>query len=123
RNAIEKVLHALWSKLRITRVDAGIANSEPVEPVWDLMHRFAPELVNRGKQVSAAEALSALISKYLEVVLVAEQKEIEEFFGRLVPRSRITEVSKAMLAAQEFIYVQVSGKTMLRLAQRGGEEV
>src|SRR3954465_191063 len=122
RNAIEKVLHALWSKLRITRVDAGLENGEPVEPVWDLMHRFAPQMVNRGKQISAAEALSALISKYLETVIVAQQKDVEYFFGRLVPRSKVTEVCKALLSAQEFTYVQVSGKTMLRLASRGGED-
>ncbi len=122
RNAIEKVLHALWSKLRITRVDPGIENGEPVEPVWDLMHRFAPEQVNRGKQISAAEAMSALISKYLETVISAEQKEVEQFFGRLVPRSKVSEVCKALLAAKEFTFVQVSGKTMLRLASRGGDE-
>src|SRR3954471_15137068 len=122
RNAIEKVLHALWSKLRITRVDAGIDNGEPVEPVWDLMHRWAPEMVNRGKQISAPEALSALISKYLETFIVAEQKDVEEFFGRLVPRSRVTQVVKALLSAQEFTYAQVSGKTMLRLASRATEE-
>ena len=121
RNAIEKVLHALWSKLRITRVDSGLDNGEPVEPVWDLMHRFAPHQVNRGKQISAAEALSALISKYLETVVSAEQKDVEDFFGRFVPRSKVTEVCKALLAAQEFTFVQVSGKTMLRLASRGGD--
>src|SRR3954464_4787289 len=122
RNAIEKVLHGLWSKLRITRVDPGLDNGEAVEPVWDLMHRWAPEAVNRGKQISAPEALSALISKYLETVITAEQKDIEDFFGRLVPRSRVTEVCKALLSAQEFAYVQVSGKTMLRLTSRGGED-
>src|SRR3954468_17111532 len=122
RNAIEKVLHALWSKLRITRVDSGLDNGEPVEPVWDLMHRWAPEVVNRGKQISAAEALSALISKYLETVIVAEQKEIEDFFSHLVPRSKVTEVCKALLAAQEFTYVQVSGKNMLQLSSRAGAE-
>lgn len=122
RNAIEKVLQTLWSKLRITRVDSGIENGEPVEPVWDLMHRWAPEVVNLGKQISQPEALSALISKYLETVVVAEQKDIEDFFSRLVPRSRVTQVIKAMLTAQEFTFVQVSGKNMLRLASRGGEE-
>ena len=121
RNAIEKVLHTLWSKLRIVRVDEGLENGEPVEPVWDMMHRFAPEQINRGKQISAVEALSALISKYLETVISAEQKDVEEFFSRLVPRSRVTEVCKAMLGAQEFTFVQVSGKTMLRLASRGGD--
>lgn len=122
RNAIEKVLHGLWSKLRIVRVDEGLESGEPVEPVWDLMHRFAPQQVNRGKQISMQEALSALISKYLETVISAEQKDVEEFFSRLVPRSRVTEVCKAMLSAQEFAFVQVSGKTMLRLSPRGGEE-
>src|SRR3954471_19234854 len=41
QNAIEKVLHTLWSKLRITRVDRGLESGEPVEPVWDVMYRWA----------------------------------------------------------------------------------
>src|SRR5882757_959738 len=121
QNAIEKVLHTLWSKLRITRVDRGLENGEPVEPVWDVMHRWVPEQVNSGKQISAPEALSALVSKYLETTIAAEQRDVEEFFSHLVPRSRVTEVIKALQAAQEFSMVQVSGKTMLRLSPRGAE--
>lgn len=110
--ALSRTLSELRQKLRIVRIeDTG-------GPVWDLLMRWSPQVVNQGKQISAQEALSALIGKYLETCVAAEQKDIEEFFGHLVPRSRVAEVIKALLAAREFSYVQINGKNLLRNSPR-----
>ena len=37
----------------------------------------------------SGEALSALLSKYLDCVIAADQQEVESFFGNFVPRSRV----------------------------------
>ncbi|HUS19829.1 MAG TPA: hypothetical protein VMZ25_09280 [Terriglobales bacterium] len=111
--ALSRTLSELRQKLRIVRIEeAGGAM------VWDLLMRWSPEVVNQGKQISAQEALSALVSKYLETCIAADQKEVEEFFGHLVPRSRVTEVIKALLGAREFGFIQVNGKTLLRNTPR-----
>ncbi|MEO5935720.1 MAG: crosslink repair DNA glycosylase YcaQ family protein, partial [Terriglobales bacterium] len=110
--ALSRTLSELRQKLRIVRIeDAG-------GPVWDLLMRWSPQVVNQGKQISAPEALSALVGKYLETCVAAEQKDIEEFFGHLVPRSRVAEVIKALLSAREFSYVQINGKNLLRNSPR-----
>jgi hypothetical protein len=62
------------------------------------------------------QALSALISKYLDSVIAAEQSEVEDFFSNLVARSKVNEAVKALLAAREFSYVHVGGKPMLQIA-------
>ncbi len=114
--ALSRTLSELRQKLRIVRIeDTG-------GPVWDLLMRWSPEVVNQGKQISAQEALSALVGKYLETCVAAEQKEVEEFFGHLVPRSRVTEVIKALLAAREFSFIQVNAKNLLRNSPRVSAE-
>jgi 23S rRNA pseudouridine2605 synthase len=115
--AVVRAVHELWSKLRLVRVDRETEGSSR----WDVLYRFAPQQVNAGKQLSAREALSALISRYLETVIAAEQKDVEDFFSPTVPRSRVGEVIRAMQGAREFTSVQVAGKTLLCLATRGEE--
>jgi len=62
-------------------------------------------------------ALSALVSKYLDCVTAAEQTDIEDFFANLVARSKVRESTNAMLAAREFSFVQVGGRSMIQLAR------
>lgn len=122
--ALDKALAELWSKLRITRVDY----SESEGSVWDLLYRWAPDSVKEGVQLSVPEALSALVSKYLDCVIAVEQAELETFFGRFVARSKVKEAVNALLAARELSFVHVGGKSMLQItpakvavAPRGGE--
>jgi hypothetical protein len=61
------------------------------------------------------EALSALLSKYLDCVIAAEQTELETFFGNFVARSRVKEAVNALLAARELSFVHVSGRSMLQI--------
>jgi 23S rRNA pseudouridine2605 synthase len=109
--ALDKALGELWSRLRITRVDYHPSQGS----YWDVLYRWAPEAVKDGIGLSVPEALSALISKYLEGVIAAEQSELESFFGNFVPRSRVKEAVNALLAARELSFVHVGNKTMLQI--------
>jgi len=109
--ALDKALGELLSKLRITRVDY-----KPNEgSFWDLLYRWSPDAVREGVGLSVPEALSALLSKYLDCVIAAEQSELETFFGNFVARSRVKEAVNALLAARELSFVHVSGRSMLQI--------
>jgi 23S rRNA pseudouridine2605 synthase len=109
--ALDKALGELWSKLRITRVDYNPSQGSS----WDVLYRWAPEAVKEGIGLSVPEALSGLISKYLECVIAAEQTELESFFGNFVPRSRVKEAVNALLAARELSFVHVGGRSMIQI--------
>ena len=109
--ALDKALAELWSKLRITRVDYQPANGS----VWDLLYRWAPDAVKEGVGHSVPEALSALVSKYLDCVIAVEQAELEAFFGRFVARSKVKEAVNVLLAARELSFVHVGGQSMLQI--------
>jgi hypothetical protein len=109
--ALDKALAELWSKLRITRVDYSVNEGS----VWDLLYRWAPDAIKEGVQLSVPEALSALVSKYLDCVIAVEQAELETFFGNFVARSKVKEAVNALLAARELSFVHVGGKSMLQI--------
>lgn len=109
--ALDKSLTELWSKLRITRVDY-----KPGEGAsWDVLYRWAPDAVREGIELSVAEALSALLSKYLDCVIAADQTEIESFLGNFVPRSRVKEAVNALLAARELEFVHVGNRSLIQI--------
>jgi hypothetical protein len=109
--ALDKALGELLAKLRITRVDYKPSEGS----FWDLLYRWAPDAVREGVGLSVPEALSALLSKYLDCVIAAEQSELETFFGNFVARSRVKEAVNALLAARELSFVHVSGRSMLQI--------
>ena len=109
--ALDRALGELWSKLRITRVDY-----KPGEGAfWDVLYRWAPDAVREGISLSVAEALSALLTKYLDCVIAADQSEVEAFFGNIVPRSRIKDAIKALLAARELSFAHVGGRSLIQV--------
>jgi hypothetical protein len=109
--ALDKALAELWSKLRITRVDY-----KPQEgSVWDVLYRWSPDAVREGVGLSVQQALSALISKYLDCVIAVEQVEMESFFGNFVPRSKVKDAVNALLSARELSFVHVGGRSMLQI--------
>jgi hypothetical protein len=109
--ALDRALGELWSRLRITRVDYN-----PQEGAfWDALYRWAPELVREGVNISVAQALSALLSKYLDCVVAAEPAEVEDFFSYLVPRSKVREAINALLAARELSFIHIGKRTMIQL--------
>ena len=110
--ALDHALGTLWSKLRITRVDYQASEGA----FWDVLYRWAPEAVREGAGLSVAEALSALLSKYLDCVIAADQQEVESFFGNFVPRSRVKEAVNALLAARELAFLRVGNRSLIQMA-------
>jgi hypothetical protein len=110
--ALDRALAELWSRLRITRVD-----HKPEEGAsWDVLYRWAPDVVREGISLSVPEALSALVSKYLDCVVAADELELETFFGNFVPRSRVKEALKALQAARELSFVHIGSRSLIQIA-------
>ncbi len=109
--ALDKALGELLAKLRITRVDYKSDEGS----FWDVLYRWSPDAVREGVNLSVQQALSALLSKYLDCVVAADQAELESFFGNFVARSRVKEAVNALLAARELSFVHVSGRSMLQI--------
>jgi hypothetical protein len=110
--ALDRALDELWAKLRITRVD--YKHDEGV--FWDVLFRWAPAAVKQGMHVSVAEALTALVSKYIDCVRAVTQEDVENFFSTLVGRARVREAINALQTARELGFVHVSGKVLLQAA-------
>ena len=109
--ALDKALGELLAKLRITRVDY-----KPDEgSFWDVLYRWSPDAVREGVNLSVQQSLSALLSKYLDCVIAADQSELEAFFGNYVARSKVKDAVNALLAARELSFVHVSGRSMLQI--------
>jgi hypothetical protein len=108
---LDRALSELWAKLRITRVDYTLEEGS----VWDEMSRWAPEVVRQGVGISVPEALSALVSKYLDCVIAVDESEAVNFLANFVPRTRVKEAIHALLAARELSFVLVGSKSLLQV--------
>ncbi len=110
--ALDHALGELWSKLRITRVDYKAGEGA----FWDVLFRWAPDAVREGLQLSVGESLSALVSKYLDCMVAAEQGAVEDFFSHFVPRSKVKEAVSALLSARELAFLHVGKGAFLQVA-------
>ncbi|MFB3815686.1 MAG: DNA glycosylase AlkZ-like family protein [Terriglobales bacterium] len=117
--ALDRALGELWSRLRITRVDY----KEGEGAFWDVLLRWAPEAVRQGIEVSVPEALSALMSKYLDCVVAAERSEIGDFFSHFVARSKVNEAVNALLGARELMFIPVGNSSKIQVAPPRGQAV
>ena len=81
-----------------------------------MLYRWAPDPVKEGIGLSVPEALSALVSKYLDCVVAIDQAELETFFGNFIARSKVKDAVNALLAARELSFVHVGGRSMLQIA-------
>jgi hypothetical protein len=108
---LDRALSELWTKLRITRVDYTIEEGS----VWDELSRWAPEIVRQGVGISVPEALSALVSKYLDCVFAVDEVEVENFLANFVARTRVKEAIHALLSARELSFVHVGSKSLLQV--------
>jgi len=111
--AMDRALAELATHLRIVRVDYNPHDGSS----WDVLYRWSPEPVNQGMHLSVAVALSALLSKYLDCVIAADEKQIADFFSPLAARSKIKDTMNALLAARELEFVHVGNRTLVQLAQ------
>jgi 23S rRNA pseudouridine2605 synthase len=108
---LDRGLSELWAKLRITRVDYTVSEGS----VWDELSRWAPDVVREGVGISVPEALSALVSKYLECVVAVDEGDVENFLANFVPRTRVKEAIHALLSARELSFVHVGSKSLLQV--------
>jgi uncharacterized protein YcaQ len=109
--ALDRALHELWSILKITRVDYR----EKEGACWDLLYRWTPEVMMEGSRISASEAISALLGKYLEGVVAATKEEIEQFFSYFSTHAKVREAVNALLVRRELGLVTVGPKMLIQL--------
>ena len=109
--ALDRALSELWSMLKITRVDYN----EKEGAFWDVLYRWSPDVVKEGVNISAPEAISGLVSKYLETAVAVSQEDLEQFFSHLTSRSKVREAIHALLAARELSWTSIGAKTLIRL--------
>lgn len=113
---LDRALNELWSILKTTRVDYSPERGAS----WNLTSKWALEAARRGALISAPEALSAIVSRYLIAVVAAEDKEIEEFIGQFASRSRVAETVKVLVNARELVQlpaISPSAKRLLQVAE------
>lgn len=108
---LDRALSELWAKLRIARVDYTVAEGS----VWDELSRWAPDAVREGVGISVPEALSALVSKYLDCVVAVDEAEAENFLANFVARTRVKEAIHALLATRELSFVHVGSKSLVQV--------
>ena len=106
---LDRALNELWASLMITRVDYNAVDGAS----WDVLYRWSPEAVKEGAQLSVAEAVSALVSKYLDCVVAAEPQEVEDFFAPMVARSRVSEAIKALLTTRDFSFSHTGARSLV----------
>ena len=110
--AMDRALSELAARLRITRVDYNPREGSS----WDMLYRWSPNAVNEGLHLSVAVALSALLSKYLDCVIAADEKEMADFFSPLIAHSKIKEALNTLLAARELAFLHVGRRTLVQVA-------
>ncbi|HET7873812.1 MAG TPA: crosslink repair DNA glycosylase YcaQ family protein [Terriglobales bacterium] len=110
--ALDRALGELWSALKIMRVDYRAGEGA----FWDLLARWAPEAAKEGLDISEPEAISALLSKYLESAVAATQDETEQLFSHFTSRSKVREAIGALLTARELTASAMGTRTLLQLA-------
>jgi 23S rRNA pseudouridine2605 synthase len=115
--ALDRALHDLWSRLRITRVDYRAEEGT----FWDVLYRWSPDCVREGIEISVPEALSALVSKYVDAVIAADPTEVEEFFSQMVARTKVRDAINALLTAREFSMIHVGNRSLLTTTARHRE--
>ncbi len=112
--ALDRALGELGAKLRISRVDYDPLDGSS----WDVLYRWSPDAVREGMNLSVGEALSALLSKYLDCVIAADQQELDNFFGNFVPRSRVKESINALMNARELEFIHVGNRSLIRITSQ-----
>jgi hypothetical protein len=109
--ALDRALGELGAKLRISRVDYNSREGS----FWDVLYRWSPDAVQEGMNLSVGEALSALLSKYLDCVIAADQQELDNFLGNFVPRSKVKDSVNVLLNARELEYIRVGNRSLVQV--------
>ena len=109
--ALDRALFDLWAILKITRVDY----QKNEGAFWDVLYRWAQEAINRSLGIAFPEALTALLSKYVESAIAVGQEEIERFFATFMPRQKIREGIHALQAGRQLSFFASGTRTLIRI--------
>ena len=112
--AISRALQELWSGMYIFPV-LGAAG-KPAQ--WELMFRRFPKPVAAGASTGHAEALSAMISLYLQASVAAREEEILAFLSPLAPQSKLREVIRGLGSMRQLDILDIGGRA--HVALQGG---
>jgi hypothetical protein len=77
----DRAITELQASLRIVKTGISDANRWKYCYVYDALPRWLPEVVQRATEIKAREALRILITRYLELTLVATAAQIVATFG------------------------------------------
>ncbi len=110
--AVLRALTELWSQLRVIPVPQVDGSAT----LWELSTSRFTKQIKAGANAGQPSALSALISLYLGQAAGATEDEIETFLSPLAPRSRVRDVTHALMGARQLETLVVSGKTLLHVA-------
>ena len=109
--AVLRGLSELWSYLRVLPIP-----QQDGSVLWELMSTRFTKQIKAGANAGQPSALSALISLYLGMAVVATEEEIETILSPLAPRSRIRDVVHALTGARQLEAIAVGGRTVLHIA-------
>jgi len=106
--AVLRALTELWGAMYVVPV-----YSESAPTTWSLLEETNQKAMQMGGGAGQTTALSALISLYLDSVIVASAEEIETFLSPLAPRSRIREVARGLLATRQLSTLTLGTQSLL----------
>ncbi len=112
--AIARALQELWSGMYI--FPALRAAGEATR--WELLFRRYPKPVAAGASTGHAEALSAMISLYLQASVAAREEEILAFLSPLAPQSKLREVIRGLGSMRQLDILDIGGRA--HVALQGG---
>jgi len=107
-----RALTELWQHLRVLPIPQP--DGQPT--LWELTSARFTKQLKAGANAGQPSALSALISLYLGQAVLATEDDIEIFLSPLAARSRVRDVTHALIAARQLETIVIDGKTLLHVA-------
>lgn len=114
RTSIPAVLHGLRelaASLKIVPVETA-----GPEPQWQPLCAAFPQVPRAISALSRPAAALALVVKFLEVAVVAEETGIAEFFAPILPGSAVRSALSALASARQTESTAVEGRPAVRLS-------
>ncbi len=110
-SAVLRALAELWSHLRVIPIPQHDGNT-----MWELTSTRFTKQMKAGANAGQPKALSALISLYLGMAVVATEEEIETILSPLTSRSRIRDVVHALMGARQLETIAIDGRTVVHVS-------
>lgn len=109
--AIRRALQELWTALYIFPTPE--ANDGP--PKWDLIYRRFPQQAAAGSSTGHAEAMSAMVSLYLQAAVAVPEEDVLSILSPLASQSKLREVVRALGAMRQLDILDIGGRAHVSL--------